>query len=186
MSSKQVIEAPWSITKNIVDSGMKMLTPTFLQFILAFFVIDFFVYMWDYAAVFQPWRDNAQAEKVRKTLDTSFSTEQDSNGRLFILALVYGIAAYISAKKYGRNVKALSGPVAIAVICILIQYFMRLGDKFQMENGDDSCNGDTSVGCEIQFWVSSWINQVFLGDQYDNDTNTIIVVATLLGYMASI
>jgi hypothetical protein len=132
--------------------------------------------MWSYAALFASWRANAEANKALYSLQFVFTDIQNGIGREFIVFLIYGIATYVSVKKFGRTVKGLSGPIVVVFLSLLFQMILRFANKWFPD-------GDTSVGNKFQDWYSEINQEVFLGD--NSAPNTINLLAVAIGYLAA-
>jgi hypothetical protein len=171
-SPKKLVEAPWTVSKTPVEKTIKMFAPTFLQLIVVFYILDVFVFMWANAALFASWRANAEAQKAKDTL-----IDIHTIAREFIPFFIYGIATYVSVKKFGRTAKALSGPIVVILLAAIAQLIAKYANKY-------ACTTDNSVGCEFQLWYSNRIDD-FLGDDDDTSQFILNITAVAFGYLAA-
>jgi hypothetical protein len=190
-SSPDIQALPQEVAKTTVRATKQVLKmfPTIFQLLLGYLVLDYFVYLWDNSTFFTSWRNNVEAEKVRRTVDTWFADDQTQLGRYLVVALVYGTATYLTTIKYGKSLWTLAGPVSVFAFVTIIQLILRFLNKY---NGDINPNGsycsDNSLGCSSWRWVSS-LTDVTLGYySYSDSVNNIIigiVAGFFIGYARS-
>lgn len=160
--------------------------PTIFQLLLGFLVVDYFVFLWDNTAYFSTWRDNVNAEKVRRTVDTWFGDDGTNLGRYLMVFFVYAIATYIATIKYGNSAWTLSGPISVLTFATIVQLILRFTNKY---NGNFSPNGtycnssDTSVGCRSWNWIST-LTDLFLNQYEYSDMFTGIVLGISVGFLS--
>lgn len=154
-SSESIPQELAKVTMRGTKDILKMV-PTIFQLLLGYLIIDYFIYVWDYSDYFSNWRNNVNAEKLRRSLDAWFGDDYTNIGRTIVVFLIYATATYISTIKYGKSLWTLSGPLAVLTLVLIIQLILRYTNKYNGDNDNGTRCTDQSLGCESWYWISYW------------------------------
>lgn len=175
MDPAGIIKTVATLPITVADTTLRTLFKTFMYnfgvYFIVYIAMDYFVNLWDNAAIFSSWRANSQAEKLRGTLDKLYGFQSNINGlfHYLLVLMIFIIIGYSSYVRYGFSVYYLIGPSTVYVLGCAVYYFLRLINQPNCE--------DNSFGCTSWYYIQNLNNYFFI----DDDANNNILIYHLLG-----
>lgn len=187
----EVLSVPTKVSYTAVEQLMKMVLNNYLTVFIAFFVVDYLVTMWDSTAAASSWRANTQGENARTALDYLFGFQGSANGMLRwgILGLTFVFATRYSVRRWGTNAIALSGPVSVFVLALIVKYLFNLASKPGLDciyDGEGAPRADLSWGDATLCYIDNVNTYMFLGDRGDNDSNIYVLLGSFVGLLLAL